>query len=142
MKDVTFFYISEVGQDLTAGKIFEVLRPKIPVRLSINHNVSKILVDCLFDTGADRNLFPAAWGRSLGLKIEKGKLVKTMCIGGKEIKAYTHPVVLFIQGQKITTEADFTDENNTPLLGREGFMNKFEDIVINEKKKFVRLSCA
>jgi len=142
MKDVTFFYISEVGQDLTAGKIFEVLRPKIPVRLSINHNVSKILVDCLFDTGADRNLFPAAWGRSLGLKIEKGKLVKTMGIGGKEIKAYTHPVVLFIQGQKITTEADFTYENNTPLLGREGFMNKFEDIVINEKKKFVRLSFA
>lgn len=142
MKDVTFYYVPEIGQDLTTGKIFEVLRPKIPVRLSVNHNVSKILVDCLFDTGADRNLFPAAWGRSLGLKIEKGKLVKTMGIGRKEIKAYTHNVVLFVEGNKITTEADFTDENNTPLLGRDGFMNKFEDIVINEKKKFVKLSFA
>lgn len=140
MKDVTFFYVPEVGKDLTTGKIFEVLRPKIPVRLSVNYNVSKILVDCLFDTGADRNLFPAAWGRSLGLKIEKGKLVKTMGIGGKEIKAYAHKVVLFVQDYKITTEADFTDENNTPLLGRDGFMNKFGDIVINEKKKFVKLS--
>jgi hypothetical protein len=26
------------------------------------------------------------------------------------------------------------------LLGRDGFMNKFGDIVINEKKKFVKLS--
>src|SRR4030042_1923379 len=105
---------------------------------SLEDLLKKILVDCLFDTGADRNLFPAAWGRSLGLKIEKGELVKTMGIGGKEIKAYTHKVVLFVQGHKIITEADFTDENNTPLLGRDGFMDKFEDIVINEKKKFVR----
>lgn len=142
MKNITFYYVPEVGKDLTTGKVFEILRPKIPVRLSVNHNVSKILVDCLFDTGADRNLFPAAWGRSLGLKIEKGKLVKTMGIGGKEIKAYAHQVVLYIQGNKIITEADFTDENNTPLLGRGGFMNHFDDIVINEKKKFIKLSFA
>ncbi len=63
-----------------------------------------------------------------------------MGIGGKEIKAYAHPVVLFVQGYKIITEADFTDENNIPLLGRDGFMNKFGDIVINEKKKYVKLS--
>lgn len=140
MKDITFFYIPEAYKDVKTGKLFEVLRPKIPVRLSINHNVSKILVDCLFDTGADRNLFPAGWGRSLGLKLEKGKLVKTIGIGGKVINAYAHQVTLFIQGHKIETEAGFTDENNTPLLGRIGFMDKFDDIVINEKKKFVRLS--
>ena len=139
MKDITFFYVPDPFKDLTTGKIIEILRPKIPVRLLVNYNMSKILVDCLFDTGSDRNLFPADWGRSLGLKIEKGKKVKIGGIGKKEIAAYTHTVVLYIGLNKILTEADFSDEQNMPLLGRIGFMDKFDDIVINEKKRFVKL---
>src|SRR3990167_10713447 len=140
MKDVTFYYVPDVAIDKTSGRIVEILRPKIPVRLSAHHNISKILVDCLFDTGSDRNLFPADWGRSLGLKIEKGKKVKIGGIGGKELIAYTHKVTLHIQGAKIVTEADFSNEQNTPLLGRIGFMDKVEEIIINEKKRYIKIS--
>lgn len=139
MKDVTFYYVPDVYTDNSTGKTFEILRPKIPVRLSANYNTSKIFIDCLFDTGSDRNLFPADWGRSLGLKIEKGKKVKIGGIGDKELIAYTHKVTLHIQGNKIITEADFSNEQNTPLLGRIGFMDKVEEIVVNEKNKFVKI---
>src|SRR3989344_7774697 len=138
MRSVTFYYIPDIYTDISTGKTVEILRPKIPVRLSANFNTSKVLIDCLFDTGSDRNLFPADWGRSLGLKIEKGKKVKIGGIGGKEINAYTHTVALYVQGNKIMTEADFSDEQTTPLLGRIGFMDKVEEIIINEKKIYIK----
>lgn len=139
MRDVTFYYIPDIYADISTGKTIEILRPKISVRLSANFNTSKVLIDCLFDTGSDRNLFPADWGRSLGLKIEKGKKVKIGGIGGKELIAYTHKVTLHIQGNKIETEADFSDEQNTPLLGRIGFMDKVSEIIVNERKKFIKI---
>src|SRR3990167_8098768 len=140
MRDVTFYYVPDIYTDISTGKTVEILRPKISVRLSANFNTSKVLIDCLFDTGSDRNLFPADWGRSLGLKIEKGKKVKIGGIGGKELIAYTHKVTLHIQGAKIVTEADFSNEQNTPLLGRIGFMDKVEEIIINEKKRYIKIS--
>jgi hypothetical protein len=100
MKDVTFYYVPDLYTDKSTGKAIEILRPKIPVRLFVNFNLSKALIDCLFDTGSDRNLFPAAWGKSLGLKIEKGKKVKIGGIGGKAIIAYTHHVGLIVHGVK------------------------------------------
>lgn len=139
MADITFYYVPEPNKDLKTGKIVEILRPKIPIRLSANYHISKILVDCLFDTGSDRNLFPADWGRSLGLRIEKGKPTKIGGIGGKVIIAYTHSVTLFVGVHKIVSEADFTDEQNLPLLGRIGFIDKVKEITINEKKRFVKI---
>ncbi len=139
MKDITFYYVPDVYVDNSTGKTIEILRPKIPIRLSVNFKISKVLIDCLFDTGSDRNLFPADWGRSLGLKIEKGKKVKIGGIGGAEIIAYTHPVELFIQGNKIVTEADFSDKQNVPLLGRIGFMDNFSETIVNERKKFIKI---
>lgn len=141
MSDITFFYIPDIYQDKVSGRTFEVFRPKIPIRLSINHKVSGVLIDCLFDTGSDRNLFPADWGRSLGLKVEKGKMVKIGGIGkSNEITAYTHPVVLYVGTHKIVTEADFSDEQNMPLLGRTGFMDKVYEIIANEKKRSIRIT--
>lgn len=139
MKNVTFYYVPDVAIDKTTGKIIEILRPKIPIRLSAHHNMSKILVDCLFDTGSDRNLFPADWGRSVGLRIDKGKEVKIGGIGGKEITAFTHQVALFAQGNKIITEADFSEEQTIPLLGRVGFMDKVSEIIVNQRKKFIKI---
>jgi len=139
MKDVIFYYIPDIYVDNSTGKTVEILRPKIPIRLSVNFKISKVLVDCLFDTGSDRNLFPADWGKSLGLKIEKGKKVKIGGIGGKELFAYTHPVGLFIRGIKIMTEADFSYEQNIPLLGRIGFMDKVSEVIVNERKKFIKI---
>jgi hypothetical protein len=37
------------------------------------------------------------------------------------------------------TEADFSYEQNFPLLGRFGFMDKVSEIIVNEKKKFLKI---
>ena len=139
MSGITFFYVPDIYLDKATGKTTEILRPKIPVRLLVNHQVSKALIECLLDTGSDRNLFPADWGRSLNLKIENNKKVKIGGIGNNEIIAYTHQVVLYVGTHKIVTEADFSDQQNTPLLGRIGFMDKVEEIIVNEKKRSIRI---
>ena len=139
MSNVTFYYLPEIGPDNTTGKTVQIFRPKIPVVLSVNHRVVKISVDCLFDTGSDRNLFPADWGRAAGLKVETKKPIKIGGISGS-ITAYTHKVRLHIQGILIDTEADFSDQVNTPLLGRGGFMDKVKEILINENRKTLMIS--
>lgn len=134
MTDITFYYLPEIGPDNNTGKPVEVFRPKIPVVLSVNHRLVKASVDCLFDTGSDRNLFPADWGRAAGLKVETKKPIKIGGISGF-VTAYTHPVRLNIMGHIIDTEADFSDYVSTPLLGRMGFMDKVDKILIEENKK-------
>ncbi len=42
MKTVMFYYIPDPGIDEKTGKLVEILRPKIPIRLSANFNISKI----------------------------------------------------------------------------------------------------
>ena len=139
MSDITFFYVPDVYLDRKTGKAIEILRPKIPVRLLVNHQASKILIECLLDTGSDRNLFPADWGRSLNLKIENNRKVKIVGIGNNEIVAYTHPVILYVGTHKIVTEADFSDQQNTPLLGRIGFLDRIDEVIFNEKKRSIRI---
>ena len=36
MKDITFYYVPDVYVDNSTGKAIEILRPKIPIRLSVN----------------------------------------------------------------------------------------------------------
>jgi hypothetical protein len=139
MRDVTLYYVPDVGPDNITGKPVEVLRPKIPIRLSLNRKILPHTIEALFDTGSDRNLFPAGFASALGINVKKGKLQKIGGIGGSEITAYTHPAVLYVGTYKINTEIDFSINQGVPILGRAGFMDKFEKIEINEKKKCITL---
>ena len=139
MRDTTFFFIPEITTDFLTGKKVEVFRPKIPIRfLAKNRQVTNPL-DCLFDTGADRILLPGAWGKGLGLDVKAGKEGRTAGIDNVPITTYTHKITLFVGSYKISADADFAYENNIPLLGRFGFMDKFEQIEINENKRYVKL---
>ncbi len=37
MSSVSFYYVPDVTKDNVTGEIGEILRPKIPIRLSMNH---------------------------------------------------------------------------------------------------------
>lgn len=140
MRDITFYYVPDLAPDRLTGKPVEILRPKIPIRLVLNHKMFPHIIEALFDTGSDRNLFPADFAFHLGTKVEKGKPIKIGGIGiSNEIIAYTHRVSMFVGDYKIGTEIDFSKEHNVPILGRIGFIDKFENIEVNEKKKFVKL---
>ena len=96
-------------------------------------------LDCLFDTGADRILLPGIWGEALGLKVRYGKEGKTVGIDNKPLTTYTHKITIYVGTYRIVTDADFAYENTIPLLGREGFMEKFEKIEFNQNKRYVEL---
>lgn len=141
MNSVSFYYVPDISKDNVTGKLVEILRPKIPIRLSMNHKMFPQTIECLFDTGSDRNLFPAEIARYFGVKVEKGKPQKIGGIGNSEpIDAYTHKVKIYVGSYVFDTEIDFSFKHKLPILGRIGFMDRYESIEVNEKKKFIKLT--
>ncbi len=139
MRDISFYFVPEIGNDATTGKKVEIFRPKIQVRFLTKDRKVTNPLDCLFDTGADRILLPGIWGEALGLKVKSGKEGKTVGIDNKPITTYTHNITIYVGAYQINTEADFAYENMIPLLGRTGFMDKFEKIEFNQNKRYVQL---
>ncbi|MBI2431076.1 MAG: hypothetical protein HYV39_03615 [Candidatus Levybacteria bacterium] len=139
MPVIKFSYTPEVFINQETGKVNYIYRPLIPTRLCNKHIFSKFPVNCLLDSGADKNLFPAEWGEMVRLKIKSGKEVTHYGIGKKDIKAYRHKVKLYIGVYHFETEADFSYEQQFPLLGREGFFKYFERITFREKDHIVTL---
>lgn len=140
MLSIRFFYLPDpIRNPLTHEQIGKVYRPKIPIRLSFGHTVARFLIDCLVDSGSDINLFPAGWGEAIGINIKKGKLHPIYGIGGIQIDSYIHKVKLYIGTRSFSTNANFSYEQTTPLLGRDGFFNHFKEVHFNEKEKYVEL---
>lgn len=120
------------------SKVIAVIdRPKIPVRLNFNHKFfpTSAPVSCLLDSGADRNLFPAHWGESLGIKVKETKFHTTFGIGNQPpIIVYPHKGIKFYVGNELGTkivfnsDIDFCYEHQIPILGREGFFKYFKRI--------------
>lgn len=119
-------------------KVIAVIdRPKIPVRLFFKHKFfpNTAPVQCLLDSGADRNLFPAHWGESLDIKVKNTKPHITHGIGNQPpITVYPHKGIKFYIGNELGTkiifisEIDFCYEHQVPILGREGFFKYFKKI--------------
>ena len=100
-------------------------------------------MECLFDTGSDRNLFPGEVAEYLGIKVEKGKPRKIGGIGdSKPIDAYTHKATIYVGSYVFDTEIDFSFKHKLPILGRIGFMDRYESIEVNQKKKYIKLTHA
>ena len=143
MNSVSFYYVPDISKDRITGRLVEILRPKIPIRLSMSHKMFPQIIECLFDTGSDRNLFPGEVAKYLGIKVERGKPQKIGGIGNSEpIDAYTHKVKIFVGNYAFDTEIDFSFKHKIPILGRIGFMDRYESIEINEKKKYIKLTHA
>jgi hypothetical protein len=143
MKSISYYYVPDISKDNITGELVEILRPKIPIRLSMNHKIFPQIIECLFDTGSDRNLFPAEVARYLGIKVERGRLQKIGGIGNNEpIRAYTHRAKIYVADYGFDTDIDFSFQHKIPILGRMGFMNNYELIEVNEKKKYIKLSHA
>lgn len=93
----------------------------------------------LIDSGSDRNLFPSTLGEIMEMKIKSGKIRPIMGIGGKIIFAYMHEIKLYLGSECFVTRADFTYEQEVPLLGRDGFFNYFRRISLFEKEMKIEL---
>lgn len=121
---------------LDVGGIF---RPYIPFRVSLNHGNPSPHIDGLLDSGSDRNLFPLDLARMLGIDLKKCKPVTITGIGGIQIPSYTAQINIWINNEKYPTEADFSQNQQIPLLGRHGFFNLFPSIEFNENGRYVEI---
>ncbi len=139
MPRLSYIYFPDPYENPITKERSAIYRPYILVRLCNGHKISRGLVNCLLDSGSDRNLFPAGWGESVDINIKKGKELSILGIGGIEIKAYRHKVKLYVGDYSFESEVDFSFAQNKPLLGRDGFFNQFEEIVFNQNKKLVLL---
>ena len=140
MSRIGFSYFPRLIIDpITKHQVDEVFIPYIPIRLSIAHNNPTRLIDALIDSGSDRNLFPLSLGEMLGINFKKA-IQKIICgIGDCQITAFTAKINIYVNNTKYVTEADFSPQQETLLLGRQGFFNLFKTVTFDENEKFTYL---
>ena len=109
--------------------------------IGLSHKDNKENIICLVDSGADNNLFPADFGRRIGLKIEDGKPGSTAGITDEKMVTYKHKVKLWVNEKSFYVPVDFCDGFNhaTPLLGQKGFFDLFNKVVFKKEEKIFEL---
>jgi len=97
------------------------------------------VVTCLIDSGADYNTFPYAFATEfLGISedvLEKGPHLDLVGIGGFKSSepAYGYRVGMQHPYFSFKTWVFFLKNQTVPLLGRNGFMDKFKSITFDEE---------
>jgi len=130
-------YHPYIEEDSKTRRKVEVFRPTVPIAISYQGKPS-FDFQALVDSGSDRNLFPAGLGESVGIAIKSGRLRKIQGIGKDNlINAYTHKVKIIICSTIFDSEADFSYEQQYPLLGRDGFFSLFDKVGLREQKKSI-----
>jgi hypothetical protein len=99
----------------------------------------------VIDSGADNCVFPAIYGRRLGIEIEAGKKYPYVGATGLGL-AYFHKVKVLIEVEKKRYRFDcycgFTDglsDMGVGLLGRHGFFELFHSVKFIQNEKLVEL---
>ena len=117
--------------------------PILPV--SVSYKEKQISFLSVIDSGADNCVFPAIFGRAIGLDIEAGgKLLTTGVAGGGMTYFHSVQVSFNIQTKWYTFDCycgfmTSMDEVGFGLLGRHGFFNLFKRVAFNNKARLVEL---
>ena len=115
--------------DNSGEKIGEVARPIVYLILNYKHGKMFGPMGAILDSGADYNLFPAEVADILGINLMKGEEKLNEGIGGKRVKTYRHTgIKMFVESYNFDTSIDFSKEISVPLLGQQGFFDKFKTI--------------
>lgn len=124
------------------SKVIEIIhKPYIPVNLSseITGKHTKSSIMCLLDSGADKNLFPVELAKSLGISLKEGAAHTMIGIGGIMIQSYSHKVSLSVRDYTFEADVFFSADQQTPLLGREGFFSAFHKVTFDQHEFRVEL---
>jgi hypothetical protein len=96
------------------------------------------------DSGADHCIFPASFGKQLGLDIEKGQPMDGAGVGGGDTWFY-HNVRIWVEidqrawGFDCLTGFSFKmDALGIGLLGRDGFFHLFEEVTFDQNNRLFK----
>lgn len=128
----------------TNGKVTKIREiPYILLKFhsKMSHKTTKFAYRCLIDSGSDMLLFPSDIAISLGLNYERGKLKWAFGIGGVKIPTYLHNDIEFIlpKGKHFSTSIQFSERQKVPLLGRNGFFDRFTEVIFDMSNSSFRL---
>lgn len=135
---LTYDYFKIPYKDEDEQVIREISIPFVPIRIAFGDRLS-LSFRALVDSGATRTLLPGTIGVQAGIDIPTGKRVQVYGIGRKELTAYTHKIKIYLGLMCFETEADFSFEQDIPLLGRNGFFNLFQKVIFDENFHQVQL---
>jgi len=120
--------------------------PRIRTVLSYEGKRQDVSFHSIVDSGADYCVFPANFGKSIGLDISKGDHLPSYGVGGKDT-LYFHKIriTVLIEGEAwdFNCFAGFSarlDERGVGFLGRHGFFDLFEEVNFMQKKRKVMLT--
>ncbi len=120
-------------------KRHSILRPYIDIAVKYQNKHQRVLA--LLDTGSDWCVFPAQFGELLDIPIKEGKHLPVFGISSEGI-AYFHEVTLEIGGLGhkclVGFSYDFDKMGKPPLLGHEGFFDRYE-VTFNQKKETIEI---
>ena len=134
MGQISIEYTELPGLD-KKGKPGLVGRPILGFTLNYKHG-RMFSTNGLLDSGADYNLFPGAWCKPLGININKGIPVNISGIGSRvPLQGYRHRgIKIYLPEYSFETTIDFCMEQETALLGRNGFFDKFRKVIFEDQK--------
>lgn len=133
---IKLFYENLPIIDNNGRIVGNVARPIIDLLLNYKHGKMVGPIQALLDSGSDYNLFPAEIADILGIRLAKGVLKVTEGIGSKTVKTYRHSgVKMYVEGHSFETSVDFGEDITVPLLGQQGFFDKFKQITFNRTEE-------
>lgn len=136
-KTTGYSYIPQIYRDTKTNILTQIYLPMVSIKVSYTRALISPSFDALVDSGSDRNLFPMVLAKYLGIDFGKVKSKKIYGIGEGYIKAYPAKINILLGAKIYETEADFSNKQNIPILGRNGFFNLFRSIKFDEKGQFV-----
>ena len=136
-----FYYTKLPILDSRGKKVGEVARPIIEIIIKYGHSEMLGPIAALIDSGADYNLFPSYMCQSLGINLKSGQKSSVRGVSGDKIITYRHlDIRIFVEGDSFSTFIDFSDfYNEIPILGQQGFFDKFKSVNFSRSKEEIIL---
>ena len=136
-----FYYTKLPILDSRGKKAGEVARPIIEIIVKYARGEMIGPIAALIDSGADYNLFPSYMCQSLGINLKSGQKSSVIGVSGDKIMTYRHfDMKIFVEGDSFNTSIDFSDSyNEIPILGQQGFFDKFKSVKFSRSKEEIIL---
>jgi len=120
--------------------------PRVRTSLSYKGKRQDVSFHSIIDSGADYCVFPAQFGKSIGLDITKGDHLPSYGVGGKDTLYFHKVKVTIIIGGEAWDFGCFAgfssrlDDRGVGFLGRHGFFELFDKVTFMQKKHNVVLA--
>lgn len=132
-----YSYIPKIYKNPDTKQFIQVYLPMVPIRVSTDLRQISPSFDAVADSGSEKNLFPMFLAKYLRIDFGKTKPNKVYGIGENYIKVYPAKINICLGNKRYKSEANFSEQQNIPILGRNGFFNLFKSIKFDEKGQFV-----